>query len=423
MITLRDIKKINYQAILLFLSIAISFWYPEISLLMIATSIIYYLLKNSKHLDCIYLEYNRIYLLSLFILFLYELFSFFGLVYKDNSIYYLVIIVYCILLSIFCTYIINQNIQLYFKISRYINIYGTILASLTIIYYLFFINNTQKSGFTEFTNLRNMYMPFGKLSNDWVSVLFCFLPFSLYQYLSSCSIGWNRKKIVSLISVIIISLSILISFSRGAYLALFSFYLLFSFLILKFKIKKFKALFLKLTYIFITVGLFSCLIYTPLKDTVSVKSTTSHLRSIEGRKNIWKSSIDIFKEKPMFGIGSDKFAIYYNNFRDKGEDSVFTGRVSNSLIQLLLEKGIIGFVIYASIFFISLFNGIKKLKSVLDNHIKFLVVLNISFLISILIRDFTFSTIFDNPGILTILFFTFAFNTVIINDMETNELS
>lgn len=418
------IKRFNYQINSLFLSIGISFWYPVISLLLITCNVVYCL---SKHTNSFYsknnLHHRRIYLFTLFILFLYELLSFFISIYRDNSTSYLVLVVYCMLLSVYCSHIFSQDIQLYFKISSYIYIYGTILASLTIIYYLSFINNVFKNGFTEFTSLRNLYLPFRKLSNDWVSILFCFLPFSTYQYLLKSEIGWSKNLLTSSISVMIICFSILISFSRGAYLALFLFWVVSISIMVRFKIINMKVLAFKMTYMFSILILLSSLIYTPLKETVSLNATTSHERSTEGRKKIWGSGIAIFKENLMVGIGSNNFSIYYNKYRNTGEDNTFTGRVSNSLIQLLIEKGIIGFVIYVNIFIVYLFYCFKKLKSVLNNQVRLFIALNASLLISLIIRDFTFSSIFSNSGILTILFFAFAFNTAVIKNDERHEFS
>lgn len=82
--------------------------------------------------------------------------------------------------------------------------------------------------------------------------------------------------------------------------------------------------------------------------------------SSEGRMIIWKNSLNIIQEQPIFGYGIGNFkkqiGIQFNNYfsrvRNNSEMDNFTHQINiayNDLIQLTIESGILGFCFYISI--------------------------------------------------------------------------
>ena len=344
---------------------------------------------------------------------LFELYSFSISQYKTNSYVYLVNVVIIFLLYI--------NI-------RFLNVRGDLwLVLVCFSAYIFLINFVELLfffiqfsritfyGFNDLTQFRFLFMPFGFLSNEWVVDLLLLLIFPLALYIY---IVLNRKTIVSdnkmssycvnnihflvglTFTINLVLFNILISFSRGGYVALGLVFIIISLLLLTCKKISFFRLIKYLLFLFIIPLIAAFFLRVPVIETFMINKSTTHERSTEGRKNIWGSAIDMVKENPINGIGTNNFALKYNSVSARGASDSFTGRIANTYLQLLVEKGIVGVFFYIFLFAAFIFFALRQLNvnrlSLLEKT--FIIVLGSCFA-GVAIREFTFSSIFFSGGI------------------------
>ena len=124
----------------------------------------------------------------------------------------------CFLWFLFRIFITDAKQIIY--IINFISIVTGILSLLTIAYYLKHKSMVYNLGIDDMISFRALYHTLGFISNDWVAILLCLLPMPVASIIYSTTI---KSTIVYSLSYYLILISILISFSRGAYLALLFF--------------------------------------------------------------------------------------------------------------------------------------------------------------------------------------------------------
>ena len=366
--------------------------------------------------------------------FVYEFYSFGLSGYKINSFSFLFKISITILLYFNIKSIFERNTLLILIVcfSSYILIINLLNTLLFFIHYsrvLFY-------GFNDLTQFRFLFVPFGVSPNEWIVNLLLMLlfPLTLYIYIiqnAKTKVPENNTLnyfvsskyfLVGLIFTINIQLfNIIVSFSRGGYIALCFIFIIVLFLLLVYKRLSFLKLSKYLSYLFIIPFIAVSLLYVPVKATLSLNNSTTHTRSTEGRINIWSSAITIFKENPINGIGTNNFALNYNSIDEKGENYRFTGRIANSYLQLLVEKGIVGVFFYILLFAILIFfvlrhSNIKQLSSLE----KTFIIVSVSCFSGVAIRELTYSSVFFSDGIAVLLCMLLALTShILFSDNHT----
>lgn len=156
---------------------------------------------------------------------LYEVYSYNFSIYKDNSITFLKNV---FLTS--CLYIIIRINKSNSETLFYSVLGGLFICCINLVEILFFFIFVQGLSFydlNDITQFRYLFMPFGIHSNEWVTNLLIMLIFPMYFLLkrkvavSKNSIYGKMSIYLSVIAINLILFNIIISFSRGAYLALF----------------------------------------------------------------------------------------------------------------------------------------------------------------------------------------------------------
>ncbi len=90
------------------------------------------------------------------------------------------------------------------------------------------------------------------------------------------------------------------------------------------------------------------------------------LKSLEARFDYWKASVEMIKEKPLFGYGLGTFGIVYPKYRLQGAEE--TQFAHNSFLQIWIETGFIGFISFISVWLLGI--GVF-LKKILRNGLSF----------------------------------------------------
>lgn len=120
-------------------------------------------------------------------------------------------------------------------------------------------------------------------------------------------------------------------------------------------------------------------------NSISRSYDSSINKVSSGRVDIYIKFLEIFSDKPFFGIGGE--AVYLSN--------VYAGRLHvtqahNSIIQILIEFGILGFIALLFIFY-NIFLDLKSNILVIEQRICVVIVLNI-FLASLVNGGFYYVT-------------------------------
>lgn len=150
----------------------------------------------------------------------------------------------------------------------------------------------------------------------------------------------------------------------------------------------------------------------------NVFASESQIRSIESRGIIWKQAITIFKNNPIIGIGGNNYPIIAEKSYSLN-GGLYTASITNSYIQLLVENGIIGFLIFGG----TVIAFIYKLFSKMESNSVISIVMFL-FILTIAVKEFTFSTIFSCDYVfgIFIVSFALAINYVDLNECKSQDI-
>jgi len=200
----------------------------------------------------------------------------------------------------------------------------------------------------------------------------------------------NRTyKILLLIGILAMGGSLILTFTRGSYLAIGISLLFMFFLYLlsqgKNFIKEYKKVFIIILALIILVTFLFALpnplnksgtAIEKIKSRISISQLTQS-SSIKRRMAIWKFTGMMIKDHPLLGMGIGTFKYnslkYQAQFFSQGENRAlyphgFADKAHNEYLQLWAELGIIGLGIFLWLM-VSYFNyGIKFLKKIKDNY-------------------------------------------------------
>ena len=343
------------------------------------------------------------------ILFLAELVNTLFSVYFLNSLSSLTRLL-VVLFLYFLYAIITRQFKIKTLFSALFFVFSSILVAASVLSFFQYKSKLNAFGFFEFNNFKHLYVPLALLksytfTNIWASALLLFIPLNLIFLLNQKS---KFVKIIIALSLFLNVFSLIITFSRGVYLSLFSFVFLFNILAV-FQVK-FKQLVLYNAIFLIVLLAAVFLVKDSFLTTVSFSKTASQQRSTSGRMVLWKHALKMATDKPLFGYGQKNYRLARKNNPISGEDQQFYDKTNNTYIQLLIERGIFGFVSYLLFFTIIVLLIIKNLRNKqLELKKKTELILLASGCLAFLVRDLTFSTFFDSDFIYFLVFY-FLFN-------------
>jgi O-antigen ligase/Tfp pilus assembly protein PilF len=234
----------------------------------------------------------------------------------------------------------------------------------------------------------------------------------------------ERRKFLKLIAIFLAFfylIIMLLTATRGAFLAFFStsflFLVLLIFIFLPKKIKKIVIPIFIIFVLFITI----VFIFLQTKKVEILKAKIPYFiyrfirfeAEIEQRIIPWQIGLYGFKEKPIFGWGWENYNIIFNKyFKPKilrwGKELSWFDRSHNQLIDLLALTGILGFLSYLTMYLIILFLLFKKAKEsfkIKKEKAISLTIISLMFLAYFLQN----LTVFDTPAPLIVFYLNLSF--------------
>ncbi len=236
-------------------------------------------------------------------------------------------------------------------------------------------------GFTEYIKafadtgfgLKTAYKVIGNNAhkNIFSQVLFITFSFSIYGIYSFLSV----KKTLSLIVAFANFLLIALLMTRSVWVAIivaFIIVLLVYLIIVKSKLsfKDIKTFILPLIFIILVSFAFFMIlslssgkkeVKNHVVETVELKEGNAQHRIV-----LWKKSFLLFREHPLFGVGAGNWKIEilkYDVTKATKSGPVVPRRTHNDYLSVITETGIVGFLLYISIFILVIYQAIYILKS------------------------------------------------------------
>jgi O-antigen ligase/Tfp pilus assembly protein PilF len=281
-------------------------------------------------------------------------------------------------------FVITNSINDERQINRILDIL-LIVGGLFGIYGIFQYNGIDFSFWIRNVGRQQVFGLFGNV-NYFAEYLIVPLPIAVSLFFASRN---KFKKILLLIAILAMGTSLIVTFTRGSYLAFGTslIFMFFVFLISRGKnfIKNNKKIFIiALVAIIIITFLFvvptplnkSSTVISKIKSRISVTQLTQD-SSFKRRIATWKFTVMMIKDHPLIGSGIGTFKYntlrYQAEFFAQGENRSlyphgFADKAHNEYLQLWAELGIIGLGIFIWLIISYLRFGLKILRKIKDEY-------------------------------------------------------
>ena len=341
-------------------------------------------------LFCVFISINAL-ILDVFLLSIKSSFSFIRYLFFIIGVYYLYKKNYNLFLNFFIIYLfiliflfIDANYQI---INEGINVFG----------------------------FNSYYIQSERISSIFFEELILGSYVQKFTILTVCYLYCFYKKNLNYLTFAILIISIEICFISGERTALFSIILFFfTFIIFFMDISKFKK------FIFLTSSIIIFLILIVQNPNVKNRIFTNTLENISssnyiyfspGHKNHLDVALNLFKNKPISGYGSNTFRIACHEVQNKLKIIGCSTHPHNLVAQFLAEKGIIG-LIFLLFFYLYIISNLFKSLINFDQSIHKKKAL-ILFSILILFNPLFPSPNFYNSWVNNIIFIIFTYCFII----------
>ncbi|MDR2287491.1 MAG: O-antigen ligase family protein [Prevotellaceae bacterium] len=328
----------------------------------------------------------------------YQLVNLFSSIEPVSGFFAIRTLTFCIIFYFLLRTVLDSSAKIE-KFVYMLCVFIALLCAVATVTFFLFRSACVYVGFNSLYDFRHLYKPFGYLSNVWGTLLIGFTGIVLF----ALHLG-KQGKVKSVFLILLLGLllwNIVISFSRGVYLALASLLLSYGVYLVFFAIDRRRKI--------LTVAVLTFLLFIAgfvhrqdVVKTLQFNRSLSQQRSIAGRMDAISSSYELFKASPLTGTGAGTYQQVINEYRYEDDDIGFTSFAPNGYIQLVVEQGIAGLVLWG-LLFVSVFVEIfRKRKNSQASMILFIL------LTAILIREATFSVLLGSLGLQLLLFTALA---------------
>ena len=333
--------------------------------------------------------------LLIFSLLIIELISYIFSIYRPNSFISVEKIFSWTLFYYVLRYGLKTSFTKYIFCSA-MGVFAILLACGALLTFFLLKANLQVEGWRDASQFKALFSPFGFRINDWATIALVLLPFPLVAAVIFRSAKFMIWAGLSGFSLIVFS--VMISFSRGAYLSLGVFVLVILTGIILLRLVK--------TKMFVTLGLATASmiavltipIYKPLTTTMAMNKTVSQQRSTKGRLETFKLAWCKVKEHWLTGTGAYNYAIAGSDCRNTNEDSGDSIFTNNLYLQIFIEKGVGGLIVYSLLFLGFLFRYLKNLFQQSNKEETLINLLLFAGFVAYFFRELFFSSFFEsNP--------------------------
>ena len=248
-------------------------------------------------------------------------------------------------------------------------------------------------------DFKYLYRPMGYLNNVWNSFLIAMmgiLVVALYYF--------RQRKVIRFCLFLCmagVALNLLLTFSRGAYLALVFWIAGMIVCLLSSKVTldiRRKAGMIVAFAALPAIGLLCFHQWQNMCDTWQFSETVSQQRSTEGRVNSTEAAMAVFRGHMLWGVGDGNYSQAVAPSLFENDDVTFTSFAPSSLVQLGVEKGAVGLILWGgmAVSFLVLFVRERK-----KDFYSYAILVS---LLAIGIRELSFAAFFEYTGMMVIFF-------------------
>ncbi len=272
-----------------------------------------------------------------------------------------------------------------------------IISSISILIHGYYQYIGTLLGFFSFTELRSY--SFGALGNvprmistlrepqGFGNYMLAVIIFTLAKYSIS-----KRRSYAMLTIITLQFISLILTFSTGAYLGLISALIVFIVLSKKHFVTERKKELVKIVIALLVllpvIAYFSNIkAFIPMLETVFTKIWSKTSFSSIHRSWLRAAGWNMFKANPLFGVGPGNFGFLYNFYKPLGAFGIVQREMTNNqFVSVLAEQGIFGAVTFSLLFWTILTSIYKPMKRIQDPDLKILMISYISIIIGFLFQ-------------------------------------
>ena len=176
---------------------------------------------------------------------------------------------------------------------------------------------------------------------------------------------YEKKYVLSVIFAVLSLVCCAVLFltgCRGSYLGLFTILVMLFVISLKFFWNKYKKLYMTVSSAIVALGSFAIVAVTPLRMRVISIFAMRSDSSNSFRFNVYKASIQMFKDNWLLGIGqgNQNFREIYGLYMKTGFDALSS---YNIYLETAVESGIFALIAFLGFLFTLLFEAFKYIKN------------------------------------------------------------
>lgn len=278
---------------------------------------------------------------------------------------------------------------------RILLVFISIISVISLVSFGLFTSHVYGAGFESFYDFKHLYRPFGSLNNVWGTLMLMLLGIAAIPLLTYVQKG--KEVIFGIIPFCLPLVCLVCSFSRGIYICLALSVLLISYYILSSNDETHIKLIKLVLLAVVLIGMVFVFKDDALR-TMRLVETESQQRSLQARVNALDYTWQALKDNPWMGCGTGNYSLAVNGYTFERHGDSFTNLAPNILSQLLLEKGVVGTVLWGLLFFIECIMLFKCRFT--DKRVQVFLFL---FLLVILAREMSFAAMLTDKRLLVTL--------------------
>lgn len=243
----------------------------------------------------------------------------------------------------------TEGIPLFLKLATGIT---SVALAITLASFAIWTEAVHGAGFADVYPFRFLFRPFGYITNAWASV---WLP-----VLGMLTVGMYRitrwRKVFG-VCWVLASITMLLSFSRGAFVA-WAVYVA----VLCVCMATWRHRLALLTVCAGIVGTVWMLYPAETETTCAMNRTESQRQSTESRFHATEQAMTVIREHLWTGVGNGNYTLAMDRVLNEDSTRPYTSYAPNVAVQVLVEKGMTGMMLYISLCVAILIYWVKHRK-------------------------------------------------------------
>lgn len=254
-----------------------------------------------------------------------------------------IIFLYTETTAVVCYFLVRYLSRTENGIRRLLSIFCTIIGVVVFVglgTFWFYVDALKEIDIENIYFFRHLYRPFGLATNDWAGLLWLFGGIVAVAYTVFDAMRVQRWLLTLGICILFL---VVVSFSRGMYISLGAFFVLaVIYLFRRPSVRNFRIFGFLGLFLISAIVLFG----TPVCTTLRMGKTISQQLSTSGRIEMIENACAVVKEYPFTGVGRGNFTLALNPSHFEDDRVGFTSYAPSLLVQIAVEKGIVGLILY-----------------------------------------------------------------------------